>query len=84
MTKFMKKDFKKGFYIEFEYDRIRHLRYNGYLLRFGLYMFCIYLIICNREKLLPSLDKMLYCTYGIIMEKKYQFLMDPIREGELD
>jgi hypothetical protein len=44
--------------------------------RFGLYLFCVYLIMCNREKKLPSLDRLVYCTFGIITEKDYRNIMD--------
>ena len=69
MTKFMTGEFRRGTNIEFEYDRIPYLR-------FGLYLFCVYLIMCNREKKLPSLDRLVYCTFGIITEKDYRNIMD--------
>lgn len=47
-------------------------------------MFCIYLIMCNRERTLPALDKLLYCTYAIITEKDFRGIMDVPIKAEVD
>lgn len=78
MTKFLLSDFNANYKITIENvsERVNKIRYTILLFRIGLYLFCLYTIVCKRKGRIPQMGRLHLLSISLIMEKQFADIID--------